>query len=82
MEKGDVLPGQLVFGTDSHSTSYGGWGLRFSDRPACGYFDGDPVLSFCLVASDRFRNFHPGCLSSMWVESHTNRSIVSVLNPR
>ena len=26
VEKGDVLPGQLVFGTDSHSTSYGGIG--------------------------------------------------------
>ena len=36
VEKGDVLPGQLVFGTDSHSTSYGamgaaGTGLGVSD---------------------------------------------------
>ena len=36
VEKGDVLPGQLVLGTDSHSTSYGaigaaGTGLGVSD---------------------------------------------------
>ena len=36
VEKGDILPGQLVFGTDSHSTSYGvmgaaGAGLGITD---------------------------------------------------
>ena len=30
IEKGDALPGQLVFGTDSHSTSYGAMGAAGS----------------------------------------------------